>query len=78
MTLDEHIARLDHELDTLWAQLQKSLKRGDWATYWNLRRSWLSIGRLHSILIQQRAQERSAQLSLIPPSAGRHHDRAVS
>lgn len=70
--------RLDELCTELWSQLRLARERNDWQSYWKLRRSWLAVGRLHSLLIQQQAEERSAQLSLLPSAAGRIHDADVS
>lgn len=75
MVRDDEIDRLNEQLSTVWDLMTKALKRGDWATYWSCRRSWLALGRLHSLLIQKRADERSAQLTMLPGGAGRAHDK---
>jgi len=73
----DEIELLNDRLDKIWKQLCQARDRGDWQSYWRLRRSWLSLGRLHSFLIQEQAAERSAQLTLLPDDAGRRHDREV-
>ena len=72
------IQRLELHMSHLWESMSDARARGDWRTYWQLRRSWLAIGRLYSILIAQQREESSAQLSLLDGGAGRAHDRDAS
>lgn len=70
--------RVERRLDDLWRQMRLALGRGEWDTYFALRRSWLSLGRLHSFLIQEEAKEASAQLTLLESKVGRAHNREAS
>lgn len=74
MDYRKQIDDLDLQLHDLWHLGCAAKQRGDWHTYWRLRRSWLAVGRLHSLLIQRQAEERSGQLTLLEPGEGRRHD----
>jgi hypothetical protein len=67
--------RLSRQMTELWRRLSEARDRGDWQTYWKLRRSWLSLGRLHSFLVEQNRELERAQLCLVPAEFGRAHDR---
>jgi len=72
---DQQIEQINEQLTARWVKIVQARERGDWEAYWKLRRSWLSLGRLQSFLVQEQVEERDAQLTLLPPAAGRLHDR---
>jgi len=77
MEQQARVAQAENLMDTLWARLSQARGRGDWPTYWRLRRSWLSVGRIY-IAEQARAlEDLDAQLTLLPHSEGRQHDRSA-
>ena len=64
-------------MSEIWRQIELALKREDWQTYWRLRKSWLSLGRIYSFLVNEEAERVNAQLTLLKDVEGRHHDREV-
>ena len=72
------IQRLELHMSHLWETMSDARARSDWRTYWQLRRSWLAIGRLYSILIAQQREGAGAQLTLIDGAVGRAHDQEAS
>lgn len=66
---------LKARMDETHKRMIAARQRGDWPSYYRLRRSWLSFGRLFSILVERQAEECRAQLSLFDERVGRAHDR---
>jgi hypothetical protein len=68
-------AQLLDDLGQVYHYMHEAKRRHDWRAYHRLRRSWLHLGRIYMILSRERQEEHTAQLSLLPDEAGRHHDQ---
>jgi hypothetical protein len=73
----EELKRLEALMTVTYRRMTSARAAGDWASYWALRRTWLSIGRMYTELAGLHRDFSEGQLMLLANSAGREHDHGA-
>lgn len=76
MVEQQDLKRLEALMTVTYRRMTSARAAEDWASYWSLRRSWLSLGRTYTELSVLHRDYADSQLSLLSNSSGRRHDEA--